>query len=118
MALATTMTGPLEGNREQRMRAIFGPILKPNMIESFYQKWGEWFVLTDLVEDLRRPGLLKSSNLYYLHNLTDFIGEFEFSEGRFIALGCKSYFAYNAANDETKRGSKVLFIFFLLFFQV
>lgn len=60
IAIATTQTGPLEGSREQRMKAIFGPMLKPSMVKNFYEKWSEWFVLTDLVEDLRKPGLLKS----------------------------------------------------------
>ena len=34
------------------------------------------------------------------------LAEFEFSCGRFIALGCKSYTGYNAVTGESKRGTK------------
>ena len=61
MAIATTGTLPYIGDdRRERMKSIFHPMLKPDKIDSFYAGWEEWFVLTDRVEDLRRPGLLKS----------------------------------------------------------
>ena len=74
------------------MKAIFEPMVKPEMLSSFFENWEKWFVLSDKVEDLRKPGLLKP--------------EFEFSSGRFIALGCKSYTGFNADTGETKRGTK------------
>ena len=112
MAIATTRTLPYFGDdRAEKMRSIFEPILKPDMRMNFFKKWDQWFVLTDLVKDLRQPGLLKSKNSYYIF-LYDFdiSDEFEFSRGQFIALGCKSYFAYNADSKKNKRGSKVVII--------
>ena len=64
MAIATTKTLPYVGNdREKRMRAIFEPIIQPEMKDSFFKDWSQWFVLTDKVKDLRQPGLLKSNIL-------------------------------------------------------
>ena len=64
MAIATTRTLPYFGeNREERMRSIFEPIIKPEKKESFFKDWSQWFVLTDEIKDLRQPGLLKSKSL-------------------------------------------------------
>ena len=41
------------------MEKMFFPIVKPEKMEEFKKVWGEWFVLTDLLEDEKRPGLLK-----------------------------------------------------------
>lgn len=65
MAIATTNTLSYEGeDRRERMKSIFHAMLRPDKIDSFYAGWEEWFVLTDRVEDLRRPGLLKSTHCY------------------------------------------------------
>ena len=65
MAIATTATLLYKGDdRRERMKSIFHPMLRSEMIESFYAGWEEWFVLTDKVEDLRRPGLLKSKHCF------------------------------------------------------
>lgn len=34
-------------------------MIKAGMKDDFFREWGKWFVLSDEVEDLRRPGLLK-----------------------------------------------------------
>lgn len=120
MAIATTRTLPYFGDdRAEKMRSIFEPILKPDMRINFFKNWDRWFVLTNQVKDLRQPGLLKSrySNdiLPTYFCISD---EFEFSRGQFIALGCKSYFAYNAESNENKRGSKVVIISNLKFFKI
>ena len=61
MAIAATGTIAYSGDdRRERMRSIFHPMLKPDKVASFYNNWETWFVLSDKVEDLRRPGLLKS----------------------------------------------------------
>ena len=59
IAIATTGTGHLDGSREDRMRSIYDPMLKPENRQSFYVHWKKWFVLSDRIEDLRKPGLLK-----------------------------------------------------------
>ena len=66
MAIATTGTLSYNGDdRRERMKSIFHPMLRPDKINSFYAGWEEWFVLTDRVEDLRRPGLLKSKHCFF-----------------------------------------------------
>ena len=51
---------PEDNTRRARIKSMFKPILKEDKVESFFNEWSQWFVLTDLVEDLRKPGLLKS----------------------------------------------------------
>ena len=34
-------------------------MIRAGMKDDFFAEWGNWFVLSDKVEDLRRPGLLK-----------------------------------------------------------
>ena len=46
-------------NRREKMRAIFEPMLQSSKKESFFNEWDKWFVLTDTIDDLRKPGLLK-----------------------------------------------------------
>lgn len=73
MAIATTETLLYDGDdRRERMKSIFHPMLRPDKTKSFYDKWEEWFVLTDKVEDLRRPGLLKSEHYFIKTKLTFF----------------------------------------------
>ena len=73
---------------EEQRRAIFDPIVKPSMRESWERHWKEWFVVTDAVEDERFPGKLKY--------------EFGFSRGQFVALAPKTYMAYNADGTESQ----------------
>ena len=49
---------------EEKLRAIFDPIVRPNMRESWEAQWTNWFVTTDSTYDKRTPGKLKG-NLYY-----------------------------------------------------
>ena len=73
MAIATTATLMYNGDdRRERMKSIFHPMLRSDKIDSFYNKWEEWFVLTDKVEDLRRPGLLKSEHYFVYTKLMFF----------------------------------------------
>ena len=95
--LATTKSLPLVENMsiEQQRRAIFDPIIKPEMRDSWEMHWKSWFVVTDSVEDERFPGKLKF--------------EFGFTRGQFVALAPKTYMAYNAdksCDESVKLGTK------------
>ena len=61
MALATTRTRQMvEGmTPEEELRAVFDPIVKPEMRESWERNWKKWFVTEATVEDERFPGKLK-----------------------------------------------------------
>ena len=62
------------------MEKMFFPIVKPEKLEEFKKVWGEWFVLTDLLEDEKRPGLLKE--------------EFVSQDGEIVCLCPKLYQIY------------------------
>ena len=65
IAMACTGTPDVSGlTRGDKMRAIFDPMLKDDKKKSFYNEWINWFVLTDRVEDIRKPGLLKSKSCF------------------------------------------------------
>ena len=60
IAIGTTGSFHYEGDdRKEKIRRMFEPMLKIDMKASFFENWHEWFVLSDRVEDLRKPGLLK-----------------------------------------------------------
>ena len=59
---------------------MFFPIVKEGKLEDFKKVWSEWFVLTDLLEDEKRPGLLKE--------------EFLSQDGSIVALCPKNYQVY------------------------
>ena len=44
---------------EAKLRAIFDPIVRSEMKNSWESKWKDWFVTTDTVIDQRTPGKLK-----------------------------------------------------------
>mgnify|MGYP003329157010 CR=1 FL=1 len=46
---------------EQKLRAVFDPIVRMEMKASWENKWKSWFVTTNEVEDQRRPGKLKGT---------------------------------------------------------
>ena len=50
----------MDDSRRAKMDSIFRPIIAAGKEESFFAKWADWLVLTDTIEDQRRPGLLKS----------------------------------------------------------
>ena len=62
MAVSTCRTLPFRNGMTVReeLEAIYDPILRPEKREYWYANWDKWFVLTDTVEDEKRPGLLKS----------------------------------------------------------
>ena len=59
--IATTETAVLRDdmNPEEKLRAVFDPIVKPDMRESWEKQWKSWFCTTNEVEDIRFPGKLK-----------------------------------------------------------
>ena len=77
MCLGLTRSKPLNANmsREEEYRAIFDPIVKPEMRDSWEKTWKSWFVTTSEVEDERFPGKLKSktsSSLFFrLYNFKE-----------------------------------------------
>ena len=110
MALATTRTRPfVEGmTPEEELRAVFDPIVKPEMKQSWEENWMKWFVTTDTVEDERFPGKLKRKFTFHLILLksNQYLGEFQFTNGTFVALGPKSYFSLDEDSQDVKMGSK------------
>ena len=46
---------------ECRLRAIFDPIVRPEMKQSWESQWKDWFCTTTEVEDQRWPGKLKGT---------------------------------------------------------
>ena len=46
---------------EQKLRAVFDPIVRPDMRESWEKQWKDWFCTTTEVEDQRWPGKLKGN---------------------------------------------------------
>ena len=62
MCLALTRTNipdTYSDCKETQLRAIFDPIIKPSMKESWERQWKTWFITTDSVVDQRTPGKLK-----------------------------------------------------------
>ena len=108
MAIATTRTKPMvEGmTPEEELRAVFDPIVKPDMRESWEANWKKWFVTTATVEDERFPGKLKSKLIKTIQKYKTNSGEFQFLKGRFVALGPKTYFSINLETRDVKMGSK------------
>ena len=73
MALATTRTQPFTDDMspEEQLRAVFDPIVKPEMRQSWEENWKSWFVTTATVEDERFPGKLKRKLIISLPTLTN-----------------------------------------------
>ena len=59
MALALTKSGPESADPEQSLRSLFDPIVKSSKRKSWEQTWKSWFVTTDEIWDIRKPGKLK-----------------------------------------------------------
>ena len=49
-----------KATKEDQLRALFDPVVKPSMRESWERSWKDWFVTTASVDDQRMPGKLKS----------------------------------------------------------
>ena len=65
MAIATTSTVPLtdEMTLEERYRAVFEPIVRPEMRQSWSENWKKWFCTTGTIEENLTPGKLKCEYL-------------------------------------------------------
>ena len=61
MALALTRSGPETDDPEGSLRSLFDPIVKPSMKESWEATWKSWFVTTNEIWDIRKPGKLKGN---------------------------------------------------------
>ena len=95
MCLALTRTNiqdTYSDCKETQLRAIFDPIVKPEMRASWEANWKNWFCTTTETKEIRTPGKLKC--------------EFLFHHGRFCALSPKCYFAYNKDEEDKKTGYK------------
>ena len=89
MCLALTKSREVENDtEEEKYRALFDPIVRPDMRDSWESTWKDWICTTTEVEDIRKPGKLKC--------------EFLFRRGRFCALSPKTYFAYDQDADDKK----------------
>ena len=93
-------------DKETQLRALFDPLVKPEMKESWERQWKMWFVTTNSVEDLRKPGKLKGSSFSNFWNNLYTSDEFILHQGRFLALSPKTYFCYNAESEKTKMAYK------------
>ena len=71
MALATCRTDEeLNGSTmEEKLRAVFDPIVKPEMRNHWEANWKKWFVTEDTVEDEKFPGKLKCKAILIFNNL-------------------------------------------------
>ena len=71
MALALTRSGPQMDDPEENLRALFNPIVKPSKKASWDATWKSWFVTTNEISDIRKPGKLKGNcKNVYLYNFT------------------------------------------------
>ena len=86
--------------------AIFDPIVKPEMRDSWNINMKKWFVLSDSVHDQLYPGKLKCELNVKFFSPEFFLDEFTTRKGEFIALSPKCYFVYDQEFDQTKLGSK------------
>ena len=93
MCLALTKSRPVQNDsEEEKYRALFDPIVKPEMRESWEANWKDWICTTTDTIDIRKPGKLKC--------------EFIFFRGRFCALSPKTYFAFDKDKEDQKTGYK------------
>ena len=79
LALACSDSLPFDDSepRLDKMKKLFFPIVQPGKLEEFKKRWSEWFVLSDKIEDEKRPGLLKE--------------EFCTQNGEIVCLCAKNY---------------------------
>ena len=55
----TNIRASYSENKETQLRALFDPLVKSEMRDSWESQWKDWFVTTNTVADLRKPGKLK-----------------------------------------------------------
>ena len=71
MAIATCRSDPeLQSKRtsEEQLRAVFDPIVRPEMREQWETNWKRFFVTEDTVEDEKFPGKLKCKHILFISN--------------------------------------------------
>lgn len=91
--MALTKSKPFNnGSRLEEMQSIFYPLVKPGFEEKFENEWKKWIVLSDKIEELKKPGKLKP--------------EFQSSNCEMIALSPKNYFAIDFESKNVKQGMK------------
>ena len=61
MALALTRSGPEMQEPEASLRSLFDPLVKPSKKASWESSWKSWFVTTNEIWDIRKPGKLKGN---------------------------------------------------------
>ena len=59
----TNIAQTYSDDKETQLRALFDPLVKPEMKASWEKGWKSWFVTTSEVPDLRKPGKLKGYSL-------------------------------------------------------
>ena len=62
MCLGLSKSAPDPGpqaSKEEQLRALFDPLVRPEKRESWEQTWKTWFTTTSTVEDKRTPGKFK-----------------------------------------------------------
>ena len=71
LGLTKSNPEPEDGTKEDQMRALFDPLVKPEKRESWEAKWKDWIVTTKEVWDIRKPGKLKGkeNNLNIIQTL-------------------------------------------------
>ena len=90
--MATTKSGTEFATTEETLRSVFFPIVRPNLLQEFKQKWGNILVLTDAVSDQKCPGKLKI--------------EFFSTNAEMFALAPKSYHTICYNTGTVKEGKK------------
>ena len=74
------------------MEKTFLPIVRPEKKSDFLEKWRDWLVLSNEIEEKKLPGKLKP--------------EFSSIDAEMIALAPKSYICYDFTTKEQKDGRK------------
>ena len=105
MGIATCRTdseGLKAQTAEEKLRAVFDPIVRPEMRDNWEANWKKWFVTEDTVEDEKYPGKLKCKYMLGIKTKIKLnnSGEFAFERGMFVALCPKTYCAYDADYEE------------------
>ena len=75
MAIATCRTDrhSIKQTSEEQLRAVFDPIVRPEMRDQWEANWKRWFVTEDTVEDEKFPGKLKCKLSLNLINIFELI---------------------------------------------
>ena len=88
----TKSKSPENSSLRASMESLFFPIVRDDKMESFQSNWERWFVLTDEIEDQKRPGKLKV--------------EFLTRNGEMYAVAPKTYYTHCLDANISKDGRK------------